>query len=273
MPSRSHDPRRGRVILAPVTSPARAVRRLVGEILAGFDRLLGETPPVRGAVIRLFAAVVLVWWIQVPIHELLHAAGCFLTGGQVTKLAVSPLYGGTVLERIFPFVVAGGEYAGRLEGFEPSSDLGYLVTIFAPYLLTLLLGIPLVRSGRRRRSPEIFAAGVVFTLLPWISIPGDYFELASVALTGLVGWSGLAPLAPDALRGLRSDDLFRLVGEIRLPARTIDAVWTIGLLGASLLVAAGLALLTCEGSRRIADLGIRDDARGDGRAMPTHRSP
>jgi hypothetical protein len=262
-PASADRPRRS-ALRAIGAAVARPFRPLVGEFFLGLDRILGSDPVVRFAAIRLFAALVAVWWIQVPIHELLHAAGCLATGGEVTRLEIAPIYGGTLLARIFPFVVSGGEYAGRLEGFTPSSDLGYLATIFAPYVLTILLGVPLLRAGRRRASPELFAAGGVFTLVPWISLTGDYFEMASVALTGIVAATGASPVDTNVLLALRSDDLFRLVRDLRLPSDAWDASFVAALVVASLLGAVLLAWGTCEVSRGFAGLLDRRRAKGNG---------
>ena len=79
------------------------------------------------------------WILYVPIHELLHAAGCLALGGRVDELEIQAMYGGALLERVFPFVRAGGEYAGRLTGFDTGgSDLVYLATVATPFLLSLL---------------------------------------------------------------------------------------------------------------------------------------
>src|SRR5262249_2715862 len=83
------------------------------------------------------------WWIYVPVHELLHAAGCRLTGGGVTRLEIGAVYGGALLSRVLPFVVAGGEDAGRLSGFDTHrSDRIYLPP-----------ALPLPRRPRRLVAP------------------------------------------------------------------------------------------------------------------------
>jgi len=64
------------------------------------------------------------WFVYVPIHELLHAYGCMWTGGTVTELEIQAHYFGGVLSKFFPWVTTGGDYAGRLTGFDThGSDL------------------------------------------------------------------------------------------------------------------------------------------------------
>ena len=108
------------------------------------DLLRGEARCVRRPLDLLALALGLAagWFVYVPVHELLHAAGCATTGGTVTRLEIAPLYGGALLARIFPFVVPGGDYAGRLSGFDTrGNDLVYLATDLAPFVLTLLPGV------------------------------------------------------------------------------------------------------------------------------------
>ena len=73
----------------------------------------------------------------VPLHGLLHAFGCELGGGRVWRLKIDPLYGGALLARWLPFVEAGGEYAGRLAGFDTAGSVAvHLFTTGLPFLLT-----------------------------------------------------------------------------------------------------------------------------------------
>src|SRR5258708_7146966 len=89
----------------------------------------GRRPPAAGGAALAWAGAGLLagGWVYVPAHELLHAAACRLAGGEVRRLEIAPLYGGTALARLLPFVAAGGDYAGRLSGFDTrGSDLVYL---------------------------------------------------------------------------------------------------------------------------------------------------
>ncbi|MGZ6333769.1 MAG: hypothetical protein ACXWP5_14190 [Bdellovibrionota bacterium] len=79
-------------------------------------------------------------WIVIPLHELLHAAGCALTGGTVQRLEIQPVWGGALLAHLFPWVVSGGRYAGRLSGFRPSSDFSYFVTVLLPHAVLAPVG-------------------------------------------------------------------------------------------------------------------------------------
>ncbi|MFI5365900.1 MAG: hypothetical protein ACHQ4J_09760, partial [Candidatus Binatia bacterium] len=155
-------------------------------------------------------AGVAAWWIYVPIHELLHALGCWVTGGAVSRLEIAPEYGGALLAHVFPFVVSGGDYAGRLSGFDThGSDLVYLATDAAPFLLSIVLGVPLLRASNRGRRPVRFGAAVVLALAPFYSLTGDYFEMGSILVTRAATLAhGGGPLR---FASLRSDDVMRLV--------------------------------------------------------------
>lgn len=166
--------------------------------------------PTLGGLTPAMVSLALSWILYVPIHELLHVAGCLVTGGNVTELRLSPIHGGTILPTIFPFVTAADSgYAGRLTGFDTNgSDLCYLATDLAPYLLTVLIGVPLLRSlaGRPRRfTGWLFGPAVVLASAPFLSLTGDYFEVGTVLVTA-TPWGRKFHL-------LRSDDLFRMVGE------------------------------------------------------------
>ena len=157
------------------------------------------------------AGLIVGWWIYVPVHELMHALACLVTGGTVSRLEINPLYGGVVLASVFPFVVAGGEYAGRLAGFDTGgNDLIYLATVFGPYLLTLLPGVWAFRRSGARGASFLFGFWVPWAFAPFISLTGDAYELGSILVTQLPPWASF-----DVLR---SDDLILLVGELaKLP--------------------------------------------------------
>lgn len=144
------------------------------------------------------------WWLYVPVHELLHAAGCMAGGGTVSRLEISPLYFGNLLASVIPWVEAGGEYAGRLSGFDTGgSDAVYLLTDFAPFLLTVFPGVWLLRLAARRRQPLVFGAALPLAFAPFTSITGDAYEIGSILVTRLPPWDD-----PTRLELLRGDDLF-----------------------------------------------------------------
>jgi hypothetical protein len=195
----------------------------------------------------MVASTAAAWVVYVPIHELLHALGCLATGGSVEELQIGVLYGGAILERIFPFVVAGGEYAGRLSGFDTGgSDLVYLATDAAPYLLTLLGGFSLLRLARRRRSAVIFGPALVLLTAPLISLPGDYYEMGSVLVSGALGLAGIT-----GAEALRHDDLMKLLGEFGAHFPDHRAGWGLALAGSALLGYV-LATFTLAGSHAFA---------------------
>ena len=164
-------------------------------------------------IIAIVTTLLISWWVYVPIHELLHAFGCIAGGGQVSRLEIAPVYGAGLLEKVFPFVTSGSKYAGRLSGFDTKgSDLVYLLTDFFPYLLTIVIGIPLLKSvSNRNASPFIksivFGFSIPFAYAPFISITGDYYEMGSIIVSGYA-----AKLLPGAApERWRSDDVFNLI--------------------------------------------------------------
>jgi len=177
------------------------------------------------------------WWVYVPAHELLHAAACQAAGGEVRRLEIAPIYGGAALARLLPFVAAGGEYAGRLSGFDTrGSDLVYLATDLGPYLLTLVPGVWWLRRAARARRAFVFGAALPVALAPFLSLTGDAYEIGSILVTRLPPWT-----APAARQLLRGDDLWlRLEAIDAIAAVALRPPWPIWL-GALLAAAAGLA--------------------------------
>lgn len=182
-----------RRISALFTTPGR-------DVLHGLDRCLDQ-----GARSLLFVALGLAlgWWIYVPLHELMHAAACLVFGGSVSRLEIDGMYGGALLARLVPFVVSGGNYAGRLSGFDThGSDAIYLATDLGPFLLTLVPGVWWLRRTAARRWPLAFGAALPFALAPFLSLTGDAYEIGSILVTRTPLWE--APVTRALLRG---DDL------------------------------------------------------------------
>ena len=166
--------------------------------------------------IRHLAAIILSfivsWWCYVPIHELSHALGCIIGGGQVSRLEIATIYGADFLKGFFPFVESGSKYAGRLSGFDThGSDLTYLLTDFFPYILTIVFGVPLLKSVSSRNAAPlinsiIFGISMPFAYAPFISVTGDFYEMGSILVSRVAAL--LAPsVSPERWR---SDDLFKL---------------------------------------------------------------
>ena len=190
-------------------------RQPLEETLTGLEQVISARSPFR-AMAPVLLALVITWFIYVPIHELLHCAGCVVTGGEVSRLEVSPRYGGQLLAKVFPFVVSGSDYAGQLTGFDTKgNDLIYLATDFGPFVLTVLIGVPLIRLCARRRRPILFGVAIVVGLAPLYNIPGDYYEMGSIITTRAATLiTGGSLIGSAAFEGVRSDDVFKLFTEL-----------------------------------------------------------
>lgn len=205
----------------------QAVRLPVDDYLDALGHSLGEARALPLLVMVLSVAAS--WWIYVPVHELLHVAGCRLGGGEVSRLEIDPIYGAALLQRFFPFVAAGSDYAGQLTGFDTGgSDLTYLLTDLLPFVLTVLIGVPLLRSAARGRAGWAAAAKLGAALpvafAPFISVPGDYYEMGSILVSRLfldTGWAAGA-------ERWRGDDLFKQIDSLFVSTGSLQAVDVVG---------------------------------------------
>lgn len=213
---------------SPSPSLSLSLLRPALDAFRGLDRLLDGGV---AALAKIFLGLGFGWWLYVPVHELLHAGACVATGGQVERLEIDGMYGGALLAKIFPFVVSGSEYAGRLSGFDTGgSDLVYLATDFGPFLLTLFPGVWLLRLAVMKRRAFLFGLALPLALAPFISLTGDAYEIGSILTTRLVPWSDAASSAL-----LRGDDVIKKFGELRAAGPT--APWG----GFGLAIALGFA--------------------------------
>ncbi len=266
------------------------LRQPFDDVLACLEPIVTVKTPIR-AMGLMMATLIVAWFIYVPIHEPLHVLGCLLAGGEVHQLEIAPRYGGALVARIFPFVVSGGEYAGRLSGFDwKGSDLIYLATDFMPYLLTVFIGVPLIRLAAQRRRPVVFGVGIVLGLAPFYNLPGDYYEMGSIITTRAVTWvvgpdtdnsahvsdasepdavadGGSAPkadAASDATRApaepafneLRSDDVIKLLTEVvaRPGERGLEGVGEIAIGLLIVFMGMAIAVLLAFGTYRLGRL-------------------
>lgn len=198
----------------------------VRDAAVALDRAVGASRRPWTSLLLLLAAATGTWFLYVPLHEMLHVAGCRLSGGEVRKVAIAPIYGGRLLSEWLPFVEVSSEHAGRLTEFSTGrSDLRYLATSAAPYLLSIV-GVPLLRAATRRRSALWAGAAIVLALAPFVSLTGDYYEIGSILVT-----RAPSPLEPPpepysgaaGLMSLRSDDLPALVRRIAASPRSVAA--------------------------------------------------
>jgi hypothetical protein len=220
----------------------RLARQPLDDYLAALSRFgEGWTWP-RLAVVA--AAALGSWFAYVPLHELAHAWGCLLGGGSVSRLDIDPIYGAALLQRVFPFVHVGSDYAGQLRGFDPGSDATYLLTDCLPFIGTILIGVPALHAaGRPGRRPlpqaVLFGASLPVAFAPFVSLTGDYYEMGSILVSGIV-----ARLSPGfAVARWRSDDLFRLAGGLFGSGGDGGVGDAVGLL-VSFVLGAVLAMLT-----------------------------
>jgi hypothetical protein len=234
------------------TGFAAFCRRLIAEPARDYIAAL-DAMRDRGFAGLAFAGIAfaLAWFVYVPIHELFHAWGCLLTGGDVTRLEVSPEYGGVLLARIFPFVVAGSSYAGQLTGFDThGNDAIYLATVLAPFLLTIAIGVPLLKRAARPLAgpgwrPWLLGASVPVAYAPFVSVIGDYYEAGAILVSRAAHW--FDPALP--LKRWRSDDIFKLVRDLADAGATAFDWFGVA---ASLATGILLALLTYHVGARFA---------------------
>jgi hypothetical protein len=179
-----------RALAALVTAPFR-------ELLEGLDAVL-----VSGwrSLLLVGGGLLAGWWVYVPAHELLHALGCWAAGGEVSRLEIDPLYGARWLATIFPFVAPGGDYAGRLSGFDTrGSDWVYWMTDLAPFGLALLPGFWCLRKAARAGRAAAFGAALPAAFGPLLSLTGDAYEMGSLAVVHSPFWRGRRVLVGDDL--------------------------------------------------------------------------
>ncbi|MFI5322166.1 MAG: hypothetical protein ACHQ6U_01245 [Thermodesulfobacteriota bacterium] len=116
-------------------------------------------------------------------------------GGTVSELDISPKYGGAFLSKIFPFVSPGSDYAGQLTGFDTGgSDLTFLLTDLFTFLLTIFVGVPLLRSASRSATLPVrikLGVSIPIAFAPFISFSGDYYEMGSIIVSRIAAFFSL----------------------------------------------------------------------------------
>jgi hypothetical protein len=217
------------------------------DVLQGLDRCLDAGP---WGLLTVACGLLAGWWIYVPLHELLHAGACLAAGGTVSRLEIDPIYGGSLLARVFPLIVPASAYAGRLSGFDThGSDAIYLATDLGPFLLAILPGSWALRRAVRSRHPLLYGLALPAALAPFLSLTGDAYEIGSILITRLPPWSD-----PPLRLLLRGDDLPKKLQELAALPPTVVAPWGGAALAA--LTAVAWAFLTYKlGDRVAAALG------------------
>ena len=215
--------------------PIKAIRQGFSIFLSAFEIVLEH----KGykALLWMLAGVLLFWHIYVPVHEMLHVAGCLLGGGEVSALNLKPQYGGLLLSKFFSFVIPASGYAGRLTGFQTPNAWSHALVDFFPYSISLF-GICIIRLSEKRNSPFFLGLGFILTFVPLISIPGDYYEAVSLLTTRVASyWNPSLPA-----EALISDDVFRSVGILWNESMLNISVGILIFIG--IIVAAYLAFMT-----------------------------
>ena len=114
----------------PIIFPIHAVKEGISLSLGTFEQIISNAG-YRG-LIKVLLGLVIFWHLYVPVHELLHVAGCLLGGGQVTALALKPQYGGSILDKLFPFVVPESEYDRAVDRIYNAQRVGLCPGRFLP---------------------------------------------------------------------------------------------------------------------------------------------
>jgi hypothetical protein len=230
----------------------------VDDLKAAFSRALPDRPWAGIAAILVGFAVS--GWLYVPMHELLHAVGCLATGGTVTRLEIDPQYGAALLQKAFPFVAVGSEYAGQLTGFDThGNDLVYLATVFAPFLLTILFGVWMLRAVARLERPGtgpclLLGVATPHAFAPFVNLLGDYYEMGSIVASRVV-----TLFDPDlSLEARRSDDLIKTAAEMLSSGSVRPGDVLVVVLGS--LLGAVLAFATYRAGGLVSDLLARTAA-------------
>ena len=221
--------------LLRIIIPIEAVKQGISLSLLTFEQIINEAG-YKG-LFKVLLGLILFWHLYVPVHEFLHVAGCILGGGEVETLTLKPQYGGSILAKVFSFVNPESEYAGRLTGFTTPNPWAYALVDFFPYSLSLF-GMTLIAYCQRKRAAVLLGLGFILAFVPFMSIPGDYYEAVSLATSRVA-----EAVNPGLQEGvLVSDDVFRSIKQLW---ETGNLDWTIGMLiFFGIVLAAYLAFLT-----------------------------
>ncbi len=226
-------------------------RLMIHDLMRVVDIDFKELYGPRKALALFVLPFIAFWFIYVPVHEFLHVAGCWAAGGTVTELQIDPMYGGKIFEKFVPFVVAGGDYAGRLSGFDPGSDLGYLLTDFGPFFLSLL-GVPWLLFAMKRKSLIMLGPALILAVAPFLNLLGDYHEMGFIISTDI---SKLFVNSEtfDSLIEMRkiSDDFIKLVSNVT----TYKAFENLGIAGIApvLILSSFFAVVLAGWTYRLSD--------------------
>ncbi|MCD4653975.1 hypothetical protein K8T06_08565 [bacterium] len=231
------------------------------DLMSGFVQPFQKLDSIMLPGIIVLVSTIITWFIYVPIHELFHVGGCVFTGGTVSELVMGHEYGAAYLQNFFPFITpATTQYAGRVTGFEPNGDLGYMITVFAPFLLTLFPGVWFLKKVYTKQKTWLLGPGIVMGLASFYNLTGDYFEMGTILSTRLVNLllAGQPANLFENFWLLRSDDIFRLFGEIYESPTVygmdtgLGIIATVSVIVIGFILAVSMAGWTYQLGRRIA---------------------
>lgn len=198
--------------------PLRAYGRLFAETLAAIDSLESRPDISLTLKTKLALWLVVLWGFYLPLHEMFHALGCLIGGGEVWEIELSVWSGGGILGSVFPLFKPVSSFGGRLSGYSTGgSDWVYLLTDIFPYFPTMVFGTYLLRRGSSPPRPPVLALGMILALAPFISLPGDYYEMGSILVSDLARWILSADGTGDWVKSIdliRSDDIISLSSQI-----------------------------------------------------------
>lgn len=201
-----------------ILEPLGAYSRLFAELLGAISSLESRPDTSLALKTKLVLWLVALWGFYVPLHELFHALGCLISGGEVWEIELSVWSGGGILGSVFPLFKPVASFGGRLSGYSTGgSDWVYFLTDLFPYFPTMIFGTYLLRRGSSPPRPSVLALGMILALAPFISIPGDYYEMGSILVSDLVRWilsaNGVGGLV-NSVDLIRSDDIISLSSQI-----------------------------------------------------------
>lgn len=187
--------------------PYQEIKAVLQETFKCLEKLMASGK--YSDIVLLMVGFIGCFFVYTPIHELFHVFATWGTGGEVRELALDPMYGGTILAKIFPFVVPESDYAGQLTGFSVPNYWAYALVDWAPYILSLP-GLWILTRTTAGGKTLLAGAGFMLTFVPITQFSGDFYEFWSLITTQI-----LEARRPGLEAGaFIADDGFKVAGEL-----------------------------------------------------------